>query len=131
MSEKTWADVADKALDGIGETVRQVTDVVQTHAPRAWEALVSYHRAVAIGELCVSVAWVAAATVVLVWLFKTTRRTWEDSSDDAKAGSFIGAFICSLTLAYHTAYLPGRIARAVAPEYSAAMQLINAARGAK
>lgn len=129
---KSWPDVADKALTGIGDAVRGIAESVEKVAPRAWDALVSYHRAIAIGELCVVVFWLAIAVAVLVAAITWSRHVEKKKMiGEAHMLSLVGVVVFLVILAGVSDALPRTIANAFAPEYPAAMELVEKARGCK
>lgn len=124
MSEKSWPDVADRAIGGMADLARAVEAVT----PDAWRAAVAYHRAEAIGDLVTAAAtlFICVAAIAAMWI--VAKRT-DDGSDlpPLVVCSFAAAVIAMVVICG----IPSEIAAVISPEYKAAEAIIKAAGGCK
>lgn len=122
-------DVADKTIDGIGDATRTVAEKLTTTAPGVWHGLVEYHRAIAVTELIVTsflfLALIIGSFAAGYFLKKAIDREGKaiEKGELIPLGALL--IIFPLTLSALSAQLPGQVARALAPEYSAANNILN------
>lgn len=96
------ADAVNHAVDKIGDAIAQVTQMVSSHGPQAWELIVqgAYARAVAtiitsaIMIPCAIVTGIGTAICVRAFI-REGKKDWHESSDVIGVVSVVGGIVCT------------------------------------
>ncbi len=123
-TSKTVADVADKALDMVGNAVAQISTTVQNVAPQIWRVMVKQQYANAIGDL----VWPTGLVLVAFIFRKTVVKKFsegEGNNEDKQTLQFISLIVLvggSLMFFYN---LQSSIKILINPEYYAVRDLLQ------
>lgn len=139
VATKTLAEVSDKALDMIGNTIAQIAEQIQKVAPKIWEVMVKQQYAKAIAGL------VTPFLVFFITLFAAilTRKSWKldevDEKDDifskdtiftergfrAFVTFFIPLIVCTFAALSFSSSLSDSVLYLINPEYYAVRDLVK------
>ncbi len=126
--DKTFADVADKALDKLSGGLEAIAAGVQKVAPQVWEVFVRQVMA----EGAVTLAACITAILFTVWLFKKCWKLSEDVDDYADFRTIIRFFlVISVGIIGLVCFINSQNAALmlINPRYYAAERLIKIATG--
>jgi len=122
-TEKTAADVADKALDQVSGAIGAMAEAFKKIAPHAWEVMVRQ-------QVVEGVTGALTCVVVMAVFGKLTlffvRKLKENPNDDVPLGMGAVLAFCLAMAALVT--LPGFALQVINPEYYAIKDLISVSR---
>ncbi len=127
---KTAADIADQALNMLGDAATKMSDMLQKTAPEVWRIMIRQQYT----QAAVNVTLATLFLGVSIGLYYSTKKilTLKDHStyDDewkiwAKAGVFIALLTTAIIFACNVGFAAGRL---INPEYYAIANMIELAK---
>ncbi len=128
-SQKTTADVADKAINKVEEAVMYMEKHIKSVAPEVWRIMVRQQYGQAIGNLMFSLGWIIAAVVAHLFLNHAWGETTQHSKSDSEAYFFLvgvcPAVVGLIAFIFFMANMGESIKLLFNPEYYAVKDLIR------